>query len=277
MRKLILILFSSLPYFIFSQSTPDTIFQYFHKADRKAPTEALVLLKVEVFDYHRKRIPELPVSVVGVQSKQVWHGKTGTWGEVFFLVPKGKQYRIDGGGQEGLKMIRLPNAGNLRSSFGVTYVADMFSEKTVGDTVFQTIEPKQPPTRNRTLTKIEVFNFSEKPLVRERLFFTAKKSKKIYTASADEKGRATLMLPKGDTFCLSTTYVTDVDCFYLKKDEFAQTMRLTYHTIGTEEFMRREKERARQAAIRDSIYKEKLKMDSIRFFTGFFTRYVCRR
>jgi hypothetical protein len=109
-----------------------------------------------------------------------------------------------------------------------------------------------------------VFNFGEFPLAGEQLFFSAKKSGKTYIASADEKGRATLMLPKGDTFCLSTTYVQDVDCFYLKNDEFAQTMRMTYHTIGTKEFKKREAERARLAAIRDSIYMEMRARDSIR-------------
>ena len=206
----------------------------------------------------------MPVSVVAEENGQVWHGRTGSSGEIYFLVPKGKKYRIDGGAQEGLKNIRLPNATYVRSSFGVTYVADMFSEKTEGDSIFQDIDDRQAPTRTRVLTKIKVYNFSEVPLSGEVLFFSTKKSGKTYIATADEKGHATLMLPKGDTFCLSTSYVRDVDCFYLKKDEFAQTLRLTYHTIGTIEFKKREAERARMAAIRDSIYREMRARDSIR-------------
>ncbi|MCB0522240.1 MAG: hypothetical protein H6577_22500 [Lewinellaceae bacterium] len=266
MKNTCIALFSLLPVFLFSQTPPaDTIFEHWHHEDKMAPTANEILLKIEVFDFNMKKIPALPVSAVQLESGRVWHGQTGSNGEVYFLVPKGKGYRFDAGKEQGLKQVRLPNAGYMRSSYGITYVADSYTETEKNDTVVQTVPSSQSPTRSKVLVKLKVSDFDDKPLEEEALYFTAQKTGKTYLAVSSPDGKASLMLPKGDTFCLSTRFVQHIECFGLKDDDFAQTLTLRYRTLGTKAILAREAERLRQAAIRDSLYRLERARDSIRF------------
>jgi hypothetical protein len=266
MKKSTFALFALFPLFLFSQNPPaDTIFQHWHKNNRVAPSATENLLKIEVFDFHKQRIPALPISAVQVESGQVWHGTTGSMGEVYFLVPKGKGYRFDAGTEQGLRTVRLPNAGNMRSTYGITYVSTQIAEEEKNDTIKQTIPPTQTPTKGRVLVKLRVMDFDEKPLDEEALYFTAKKSGKTYVGVSDKEGKATLMFPKGDTFCLSTRFVHNIECFGLEDNDLAQTLSLRYRTLGTKAILAREAERLRQAALRDSLYKLERARDSLRF------------
>lgn len=268
MKTIALTIFLLLPIFLFSQnSPPDTIRQHWHSGRAVEPSRNDNLLKIRVFDFSMQLIPGLQVCATQLESGQVWQGETGEKGQVYFLVPKGKGYRIDAGDEQGLKTVRLPPQGKVRSSYSVTYVAKEYSERERNDTIFQKVSPAQAPTRQRVLAKVNVKGYDEEPLDGEVLYFSTKKSAKVYVGTADEKGYLTLMLPKGDTFCLSTSYVADVDCFELPQNGFAERLTLTFQTIGTKEFLRRKAERERQAAIRDSLYRVQRALDSLRMIS----------
>ncbi|MBK8192502.1 MAG: hypothetical protein IPK76_04625 [Lewinellaceae bacterium] len=107
MKYLLTILFCSLYLLLTAQN--DTIVEYWHVKDKKQPTAKAVLLRINVSNLDRRKMPEVPVQVVQTGSGKVWQGVTGRFGEVLFLVPKDQEYRIDAGDETGIETIRVSN------------------------------------------------------------------------------------------------------------------------------------------------------------------------
>lgn len=252
------------PLLLFSQKPVlDTIRQYTHAGDKMQPTDKEVLVKIAVLDFGRAKVPGLDVRAVDEKAGRVWQGVTGKFGEVYFLLPKGRDYRIDVGDQEGLKSVSLPNKRGEKVAYTLTYAATGFHEETRNDTIFQRVSAAQMPTRERVLVHLKTLDLDNRPLDGEVLWFAAKKTGKVYVAEANHTGDAWLMLPQGDTYCISTRFDADMQCFDIPKVDMAGKLNITCNTIGTQNILRRKAERARQAAIRDSLYQLQRIQDSL--------------
>ncbi|GAB4254536.1 MAG: hypothetical protein Kow0027_20690 [Saprospiraceae bacterium] len=263
MRNLLLFLSLFSSSIALSQS-PDTLWQYWHKNHGLSASDSLSLVKLQVFDNDMRSLQGVRVCLREEGIGTLRCGLSGTKGEVFFLLPRASEHRVDAGDEPGIRSIKLPDAPNLRSIYSITVTPTLFSEIVSNDTIVQAIDPQQQPTTARVLAKITVVNLDREPLAAEQLFFRARRTGFVYRCATDEKGRAVLMLPKDDTYCLSTIVHDSLHCFDLPAGKMKGTMRLSFRTIGTEEFLRRKKERERLAAERDSLYRLERARDSLR-------------
>ncbi len=263
MKRLLLAACLALPILLPAQ-TPDTLTSYGHTKDKLEPTAREVLLKVLVLDFTRQKVPGMEVRVLQEKTGRVWRGYTGSYGEVFFLLPKGQDYRVDAGAQEGLRRLSLPNKRDERVSCVVSCAEENFQETARGDTLLQRVSAAQMPSRDRVFLHLKMLDLDDRPLDAEVMYFAVRRSGKIYVAQTNPLGDAYLMLPKGENYCISTRFDTDMKCFDMPQNDRAGKLTLTINTIGTQAILKRQAERARQLAIRDSIFEARRIEDSIR-------------
>lgn len=250
-----------------ASAPPDTVFQYWHSGQKVEPTKKDALLKVTVVGLDRLKIPDLEVRVAQTATGQVWQGVTGKYGEVYFLVPAGKEYRIGAGDEDRIETIQIPNDTYLRDNLTITHLAKAFTEDVRSDTVFQKVSVAQTPTRERVLLQAKILDLDDKPIEGEMLFFSVEKSKTVYVAVTNARGKATLMLPKGQRYCFSTEIYPNLKCYEVPNHDMAGQLNITFNTIGARAYRAREAERARQAAIRDSLYRLDRMRDSLMALT----------
>ena len=243
---------------------PDTILQHWHAGQKVEPTKKEALLKVTVVDLDRRKIPELEVRVVQTATGQMWRGATGKYGEVYFLVPAGKEYRVGAGDETKIETIQIPKDTYVRDNLTITHLAKAFTEEVHGDTVFQNVSVAQTPTRERVLVLSKILDLADKPIEGEVLYFSVEKNKTVYVAVTNAQGRAALLLPKGQRYCFSTEIYPNLKCYDVPNHDMAGQLNITFNTIGTQAYRAREAERARLAAIRDSLYHLDRMRDSLR-------------
>ncbi len=267
-KHLALLLLLALPCLLIAQTKPeitppDTIFQHWHAGQKVEPTKKDALLKITVVGLDRLKIPDLDVRVVQTATGQVWQGATGKYGEVYFLVPAGKEYRVGAGDEEKIETFQIPNDTYLRDNLTITHLAKAFTEDVHGDTVYQKVSVAQTPTRERMLVHAKILDLDDKPIAGEVLFFSVEKSKTVYVAVTNAQGKSALMLPKGQRYCFSTEIYPNLKCYEVPNHDMAGQLNITFNTIGTKAYRAREAERARQAAIRDSLYRLERARDSL--------------
>lgn len=174
MRYLLPFLF--FPFFLSAQTLyPDTITEHWHTRDKKEPTAKEVLFKITVFNLARNKMANADVQVLQTESGRVWLGRTGSFGEVFFLVPKGKEYRVGVGDETNIQTLTLSNERYARENLSITWLPDKFKEETRNDSIFQKVSPAQTPTRSRILVQLTVLDLDNKPLEGEEMYFAAKR------------------------------------------------------------------------------------------------------
>ncbi|MEQ1745600.1 MAG: hypothetical protein ABMA02_09250 [Saprospiraceae bacterium] len=262
-KSLLFACLTTLPCLLAAQAPPDTVFQHWHAGQKVQPTKTEALLKVTVVDLERLKIPDLAVRVEQIPSGKLWLGTTGKYGEVYFLVPAGKEYRVGAGDEAVIQTIQIPNDSYLRDNLTISHLAKEFTEQTRGDTVFQSVSVSQKPTRERVLVQAKILDLDDKPIEGEVLFFSVEKSRAVYVAVTNTQGRAALMLPKGLRYCFSTEIYPNLKCYDLPNHDMAGQLNITFNTIGTKAYRAREAERARQAAMRDSLYRLDRMQDSL--------------
>lgn len=262
-----LLLILALPFALMAQTPPDTITLHWHAGQKVEPTKKEALLQVTVVDLDRRKIPELEVRATQTATGQVWQGVTGKYGEVYFLVPAGKEYRVGAGDEGKIETIQIPNDSYVRDNLTITHLATAFTEEARGDSVYQRVSVAQQPTRERILVQAKVLDLSEKPIAGEVLYFSVEGSPTVYVAETNATGRAALMLPKGQRYCFSTAIFPNIKCYDVPNQNMAGQLNITCNTIGTKAYRAREAERARLAALRDSLYHIDRMRDSLRALT----------
>jgi len=267
-KHLALLLLTTLPCLLSAQTKPattppDTIFQHWHAGHKMEPTKKEALLKVSVVGLDRLKIPDLEVRVLQTATGQVWQGTTGKYGEVYFLVPAGQEYQVGAGDENKIETIQIPNDTYLRDHLTITHLAKAFTEELRGDTVFQKVSVAQTPTRERVLLQAKILDLDDKPIAGEVLFFSVEKSKTVYVAVTNAQGKSVLMLPKGQRYCFSTEIYPTLKCYEIPNHDMAGQLNITFNTIGAKAYRAREAERARQAAVRDSLYRIERMRDSL--------------
>lgn len=265
MKHLLTILFCTLYCLLTAQN--DTIVEYWHVKDKKQPTAKEVLLRINVNNLDQRKMPEVPVQVVQTGSGNVWQGITGRFGEVLFLVPKDREYRIDAGDETGIETIRVSNEPYAREVIDITYLASQFTEEERNDTIYQKVSRAQTPTRSRVLVVLTILDLDDRPINGEDMYFAVKRSGKVYHATTDRTGKAYLMLPMGESYCISTRIETNLKCYDMPQDDRAGQLNIRYNTIGTQAVLKRRAERARLAFVRDSLYRIERERDSIAWAT----------
>ncbi|MDX2135508.1 MAG: hypothetical protein SFV52_11990 [Saprospiraceae bacterium] len=241
----------------------DTLREYSHADDKLAPTKDLVLLKIVVQDLNQRKLPDLDVSVVQTAAGKTWQGVTGKYGEVNFRLPKGQTYRIGAGNEPAIETITLSNDPFATEFLRITHLPKAFTEEEVNDTIRQQVSLYQTPTRDRVLLIANILDLDDKPIEGEVLYFAVQGAPTVYTATTDARGKAALMLPNGRHYCFSTAFYKNLKCYELPDNGKAGQLKITYNTIGTRELLRRQAERARLAAVRDSLYQIRRARDSV--------------
>jgi hypothetical protein len=225
-------------------------------------THSQVSLKVT--DMQGQSWKDMPLWLINPeQPGVVYQAVTNSRGQAYFLLPKGASYQVNAKDQPAFGEVKTLNDGYVRSRYTLFYTPKTYSETERGDTVFQEVPPTQQPIRSRILLRLLVKNFEEQPLPDEDIYFNYQNSGKVFAVTTGADGQALLMLPRGDSIQLSTAFVPNVSGFELPDDDRLGTLRLTLQTIGKEAFLKREAERARLAARRDSLYELARARDSI--------------
>lgn len=263
----LLLLVLSLPAWVNAQNAstppPDTVYEHWHLKDKPEPTKKEVLLRITVFDLERRKIPDLEVRAVQTATGRVWQGVTGKYGEVYFRVPRGQEFQVGAGDEDNIETITVANDSYVRETLSITHLAKAFTEDVRNDTVWQKVSLAQTPTRERVLVLAKILDLDDQPLEGEVLYFSAEKSGKVFTATTNRTGRAAIMLPKGDNYCFSTVFYPRMKCYDIPNNPMAGQLSITFNTIGTRALQKRKAERERQAAIRDSLYREMRLRDSL--------------
>jgi hypothetical protein len=240
----------------------DTIFQCYYRADNKEASDKEALVGLAVTDFQKNPLPNMPLWVWDKKNNQYWQGKTDERGEVFFLLPVNQAYTVNLNGESDYRKFTIPKEKKLSKTFKVVCMSTRISETERNDTIFQQLAPGQMPTMEKVLVQIKLFDFDNNPLPGERMFYVAKKTKKVYVAVSDRQGRATLMLPKGDTYVVNSEVFPAITSKTYEDRPSSRTSTLELQTFSTAEFKRRELERARFLAQRDSILAVQRSRDS---------------
>ncbi len=246
---------------LFSQ--PDTIIQNYRRSDVPKATETHVQLTLKVVGLDNRGVPGLDLWLVNEKQGKVWYGQTSPAGEAYFLLPRGQSFTVNAADEPAFESFRTVDAKFVQSRLAIGYSPKEYSEEIKGDTVFQQVAESQMPIRSRVLLWLTVVGFEGQPHEDEVLYFNLQKRGQVFVAETDETGRAILMLPKGDSIIMSTRFEPEVTRFFLPDDDRAGKVRLRYTTIGTKAILAREAERARLAAIRDSLYRLERVRDSL--------------
>ena len=271
MKQLFFVL--NLAFFIsvhaFSQQTSkgfsqDTIVQNFHRSDKIQPTKTEALIRLKVMDFRKNVLEGVPLWVFHKKTKQCWHGTTDDRGEAFFLLPNNSDYVVNVDQEEDYRKFNIAKEKNYSKTVPVVYMSTRIKEVEKNDTIYQYLTQGQMPTKSRVLVKIKIEDLENQPLPKEALYFVSENTNKVYLALTNSNGNCTLMLPKGDTYCVHSYGFQNITCKTYEENPNSRTSRFELNTISTEEFKYRERERARLLAQRDSIRREQRLRDSAR-------------
>lgn len=266
LKSILFFLFIGFQFNVFGRSgmiqPSDTIIQNYHFADKVKATKKQGLIRLKVTDFRKSKLSNLPVWVHNKEG-QYWQGTTDKNGEVFFLLPINQGYQVNLEGQENYRKFSIPKTANYFKTVKVVLMTSGVKEIVRGDTVFQQLTAGMMPTASRVLVKIKIADLEDQPLKNEELFFVGQQSKKIYYTTSDARGNSTLMLPKGDTYCIRSYVYPQITCKEFEKSNTSRTSRFEFNTISTTAFKQRERERAILLAQRDSMRRVARIRDSI--------------
>ncbi len=244
--------------------SPDTIIQNYHRVDKIQPTKTEALIRLKVMDFKKKELADIPLWVYQKNTNQCWHGVTDDRGEAYFLLPNDSDYSVNVDQEVDYRKFNIPKEKDLSKTVPVVYMSTRIKEVEKNDTIYQYLTQGQMPTASRVLVQIKIADLDNHPLSKEELYFVSEKTKKVYLALTNSNGNSTLMLPKGDTYCVHSYGFQDITCKTYEENPNSRTSRFVLNTISTAEFKQREIERAQLLAQRDSIQRLQRLQDSIR-------------
>ena len=245
-----------------SSAQADTIVQSYYENTRS--TKEDILYKLRIVNDRAQLQTNLTVWLFQKELNQVYQGTTNDKGKVYFLIPNGKDYDLNFENDAQFKVVSLPPTPYLIRTSTVTYVSkkEDFKEWVKNDTIYQKIPLEQYATPNRALAKITLKNYSNEPLSEETIFFSVKNSKTVYAATTDKMGKATLMLPKAQTYSLNFKYYENVDSVTYVDDQEIYVLTVDYQYFGSKAIEQRERERELELIERDKLYV--IKMDELK-------------
>jgi hypothetical protein len=244
-------------------SQMDTITSIWSRSNLPKATETEVQLGLQFVNMRGEPVKQLDCWLVAEKDQKTWRATTDQKGFAVFLLPRATSIVVNVADEEAVKTFKTVDAPYVRSTLGVGYSPKTYVEVISNDTVYQTVPEDQLPTSKRLLLKLLVTDFDGNPHHEERLFFSDKENAKVYVAETDEEGTARLMLPKGDSLFMHTLFERNISDFHFPNDDRGATLNLRFRTIGSKAILARQAERARQAAIRDSLYEVYRVRDSL--------------
>ncbi len=242
----------------------DTIVQNFHRSDKVQPTKTDAVIRMKVMDFKKNVLNDIPLWVHQKNGDQYWHGITDEHGEAFFLLPNNSDYIVNVDQENDYRTFSIQKEKNVFKTVPIVYMSTRIKEVEKNDTIYQYLTQGQMPTKTRVLVNIKIADLNNHPLAKEELYFVSEKTKKVYLALTNSNGNSTLMLPKGDTYCVHSYGFQDITCKTYEENPNSRTSRFELNTISTAEFKQREQERARLLAQRDSMRREQRLRDSAR-------------
>ncbi len=244
--------------------SPDTIVQNYHRVDKIQPTKNEALIRLKVMDFKKKVLEGIPLWVYLKKTNQYWYGITDDRGEAFFLLPNKNDYTVNVDQEIDYRKFSITNEKDLSKTVPIVFMSTRIKEVEKNDTIYQYLTQGQMPTASRVLVTIKIADLDNHPLPKEELYFVSEKTNKVYLALTNSNGNSTLMLPKGDTYCVHSYGFQNITCKTYKDNPNSRTSRFELNTISTAEFKQREHERAILLAQRDSIQREQRLQDSVR-------------
>jgi hypothetical protein len=240
----------------------DTIIQNYHVDDKIKATKTEALIRMKVTDFRQTKLGKVPIWVHNKQG-QYWHGTTDENGEVFFLLPNNHSYETNVDQEENYRKFTIPKESKYFKTVKVVLMTSKVKETERNDTIFQDLAAGMTPTASRVLVKIKIADLDNAPLENEALYFVGQKSQKVYYSNTNAKGLSSLMLPKGDTYCIHSYAFQDITCKTFEESNTSRTSRFEFNTISTAEFRQRALDRQLLLARRDSIQRAYRLRDSM--------------
>ena len=242
--------------------TADTVIQNFHRQDKVVATKTEGLIRLQLMDFRQQPLSAIPIFIHNGNG-QFWQGTSDNKGEVFFLLPNQSNYLVNVQEQVDYRKFSIPKEKNYFKTVKVVLMSIAIKEWASNDTIFQQVPAGLMPSASRALINIKIRDLNDQPLAGEALYFNATNSKKIYIAKTNDMGKAQLLLPKGEEYCIHSYAFRDITCKQYEQNEHSRTSKFELNMISTAEFKQRAAERKQLLARRDSIQHLRRIQDSI--------------
>lgn len=283
MKKLFITLFTLLFLVSIGKTTtpflvapPDTIIQNFHDKTSLTTKKNEATIKVRLTDFRKNPIGNTTLWVHNGKGNY-WQGTTDEKGEVFFVLPYVSRYWVNVNQLIDYRKFSLTEKSKNHKLIKVVLMTTEVAETVKGDTIIQKLSAGIMPTASRALVNMQIRDLNGQPLGGEVICYDAKKSGKVYLAKTNDLGRATLMLPKGETYSIHSYAHRNIATKTYRDTPDSRTSRLELKMLSSADVKKRKMERAALLARRDSILHLQRIQDSIRIaenaYQNFYLQY----
>ncbi|MFK8104188.1 MAG: hypothetical protein AB8G15_16795 [Saprospiraceae bacterium] len=243
-------------------NSKDTILQNYHRADQIKATKKAALIRVKLTDFRKKALGGIPIWAHNRQG-QYWQGTTDAAGELFFLLPNNAKYVLNVDQEENYRKFSIPKKAKLSKTVKVVLMTTRIKEIDTNDTITQQLTAGMMPTSSRALVNIRIMDLEGRPLPNELVYYESQQSTKVYRTVTNAQGRSTLMIPKGDRYCIHTYAHQNITCKDYEDSPHSRMSRFELKMISTAEFKKRALERAALLAQRDERRRQQRIQDSL--------------
>jgi outer membrane protein assembly factor BamB len=211
-------------------SPPDTIVLSNPPGRAAGPNEALA--NQTWLDKNKLRIRNMPVYLYNRAENRVYVSVSDDMGNTRFLVPEGR-YFMSVGMLQNYKEIEIVKTEGLPFSEFTTFIRTDIPEKTLNDTIVQSMQPTQEGTSESGMFIIKLRDFEKKPIPGELVWVNVSGSQKVYKAVTDQYGMAKILLPKGITYQVNLKYARLIDQFSFPLENTNHVHQLGYAYLGS--------------------------------------------
>ena len=182
------------------------------------------------------------ITLVSETQKTEYKTTTNIKGYAEVKVPNNDKYILNFKSAPNYDLISVPNIDNYILDFYVTYNGSH--------------EGAIYPSRNKALFNLNFVDLDSKPVAGEEFILEGQNSKLVYKASTDKNGMAHILVPIGESYNISSTYVKN---FATKKIEstpnlYVVGIKLMY--ISSIEFIKNKEEQERRLKEREKEWEK---------------------
>lgn len=251
-------------------------------------------LTLEFTTISRKPYINMKVIVSQQNGNELFEGITNETGKVVFLLPVGAYYEIRPGNTERVYSLQIEaklSGAHIEQTFRYDPGGDEFNKKyaykpaeidalkkfiqTLPDTLVYKPALKTKYPNHMTFGTYTLKSLKGKPLANEVMFFSARKSRKVFVTQTNAMGKADILLLKGDTLDLSFKYDRNFDQVFCILTMVDARITRTYNYQGTEEIEKLKKEEEERMKLEkaraekeEKIFQDYIKKEGISAIEG---------
>lgn len=229
--------------------------------------EGHTLINVRILDLNENPVRNLELRMKSPAHAKIYTARTSTSGIAGFVVPSAQVCWLGMASISDIVAVDVPDASGARIEFTTYFQPTVVDEVIKNDTVTQRLTVNQHTTTERYMVNVLVRNWEHQPLADEAFSLRSARSGRVYFARTDAGGTCRLLVPKGELYFVSFEHDKDRDTLNYPVNADFTDYRLTYTYLGSKEIKRRILERAKVAAMLDSLDKVRRRTDSLYYIS----------